>query len=325
MDYNTGHASAQEIAADIAVPPARSYEDQFQNSSNTLTAAEIEFFKSEGYLVKRGVIDDSELFGQVIDHLWNHVPRQILVRDDPETWLDAPHRKWTEQDHEEVGLLHLGNWKMRSRGRIGTESFMVDGIANHPAMLTLVRQFLGENLKPVGRVRGIYAVLPKPLRAKGSLGPHSDYAAGQLGAMVVADHMPPGAGGFTVWPRSHTRLHECWDTCLGSGISDDKRDSYRDVRDAILRDTEPVETHGEPGDVVFWHHRLLHSAGVNRTADSKPLVRVIVPCDYQVGGKTYFDDEVYGPGERYQWWLDCRNFVEDEPPTSTNLWSGWAI
>jgi hypothetical protein len=327
VDYNTGHATTQALDPAVSLREASPYVDSMDGDSLLLSEEEIGFFKRQGYLVKRRVIDDRSLFAEVVDHLWANVPRNIIVRDDPKTWFDSPHEKWTPPDHKEVGLLQRGNWKMRSAARIGKEKFLVAGIANHPAMMSVAQQFLGKPLKPVGRVRGVYAVLPKPPNVKGVLGPHCDYAGGQLGAMVVADDMPPGAGGFTVWPGSHLRLHECWDACFGSSITGAaKAETYRQRRDEILADTVPIETNGQAGDVIFWHHRLLHSAGINRTAgETRPLVRIIVPCDYQRGGKRFFDEPEFGPGEQYQWWIDTRNFREDVTPTASNLWTEWSI
>jgi hypothetical protein len=326
VDYNTGHATSQAIDASVSVKEAVAYTDLVAAMGTGLNRQEVDFFKRNGYLVKRGVIRDDQLFANVVDHLWANVPRDILVRDDPDSWLNSPHKQWTEFDHAKVGLLHNGNWKMRSAARIGKELFLVEGIARHPSMLRVVEQFIGRPLKSLNRVRGVYAILPKPQHVTGVLGPHSDYAAGQLGAMVVAGEMPAGSGGFTVWPGSHIRLHESWDTCFGSSITDSRVRAYRKRRDEILSDTVPVETHGHPGDVIFWHHRLLHSAGINRTADAGcPIVRIIVPCDYQRGDKSFFDDNEYGPSEKYQWWIDTRNYREDVAPTATNLWAEWSI
>ncbi len=70
----------------------------------------------------------------------------------------------------------------------------------------------------------------------------------------------------------------------------------------------------------------MHSAGINRSADrAAPRVRVIVPCDYERADRTHFDDMDFGPGARYQWWIDTRNFVEDVAPTEDNMWRDWAI
>ena len=54
-------------------------------------------------------------------------------------------------------------------------------------------------------------------------------------------------------------------------------------------------------------------------------MRLIVPCDFERAGLTYFDDDEYGPGEKFQWWVDTRNFREDVPATEDNIWHNWAV
>ena len=290
--------------------------------------AEAQFFKQHGYVIKRGLLNNRNQLSKAVEYLWENVPGQILKKDDPDTWTDSPAKHWTTADHERVGLLYGTNWKMRSRGRngIGTERFLVDEIANHPVMLATAESFLGARIKPVERVRGIYAVLPQPLGREGSLGPHGDYMAAQLSAMILVDDVDSSCGGFTVWPGSHRLLHLQWDRVHGSVITGDRVMGYRDTRDQVLSEITPVEFSGHCGDVVFWHPRLIHSAGVNQSiALGKPRVRVIVPCDYQTAGQTYIDDLEYGPGPLYQWWVDTRNFAEDEKSAPNNMWNSWAI
>ena len=328
-EYAVGHASGQPKSAEVVVRDPIVFEDpDFLTAGPTLSDPEVEHFKDEGFIVKRGLIDDDEAFAHIVDYLWSNVPRDVLRRDDPATWLDAPHEKWAEEDIPRVGRLIHGNWKMRSPGPngVGTEPFLVDRIANHPNMIALARAFFDAPIKPARRVRGIYAVLPKPASAPGRLGPHADYMAAELSAMVLVHEILPHSGGFTLWPGSHRHLHPHWDTVHGGVISEDRREGFRQARDAVLRDITPVEFTGQAGDVVIWHPRTLHSAGVNYSADSdRPCVRVIVPCDYQRDGMTYYDDEEYGPGEKYQWWVDTRNYREDVPATVDNIWAGWAI
>ena len=105
-----------------------------------------------------------------------------------------------------------------------------------------------------------------------------------------------------------------------------KAERFLTAREQILRDTMPVEFNGKPGDVIFWHPRALHSAGLSHSADNgSPAVRVIIPCDYQIAGRDYFDDEDYGPGADYQWWIDTRNFASDVAPSENNIWDDWGI
>ena len=85
-DYNVGHAASQPVPEDIVVPEATAYEDPgFVTSGPSLNAREAAFFKARGYIVKRGLIDDPETFRRIVDHIWRHVPRGILRRNDPDS------------------------------------------------------------------------------------------------------------------------------------------------------------------------------------------------------------------------------------------------
>ena len=95
---------------------------EFVNGSPTLSEAEVAFFKENGFLVKRGFLQEKETFDRIVDYVWENVPREIVKRDDVQTWFDAPHGQWTEADAEKAGQFSRGTWKMRSR-KIGTEPF----------------------------------------------------------------------------------------------------------------------------------------------------------------------------------------------------------
>lgn len=55
------------------------------------------------------------------------------------------------------------------------------------------------------------------------------------------------------------------------------------------------------------------------------MVRVLTPIDYQRAGDTYIDDIEFGPGPRFQWWIDTRNVKEDVASTPESIWYGWGI
>lgn len=331
-EYNAGHLTGQAPAEDVRPRHAVPFRDPAGSSAGPrLTASEVAHFKAHGFFVKRRLLQEDDAFRQAADHLWRHAPPDTLQRDDPDTWFAVPPERWTDDDIARVGRFAHGNWKMRSPGPhgIGTEPFLVDRIANHPAIHAVASALLGAPVQPARRVRGIYAVFPKPPQAPGRLGPHADYMAAQLAAMVLLHDVPPRTGGFTLWPGSHRRLHPHWDTVHGGQMSAERGEGFRLARDSALRDITPVECVGGAGDVVFWHPRMLHSAGVNHSAEPDarggPTVRLIVPCDYGRAGLDYFDDEKFGPGEKYQWWVDTRNFHKDVPATPDNLWHGWAV
>lgn len=326
-DYNAGHPASLPVSDDIAFPEPIPFEDPAGFTVGpALSAAEAAHFKAQGFIVKRGLIGEAATFDSVIDHIWDNVPRDLIRREDPESWTDTPETQWTEADSLAVGALAQNNWKMRSKGGIGTEPFLTDGIADHPNMRQVAAALMGGPPAPVGRVRGIYSVFPSKPRTVNRYRPHTDYMAAHLAAMVIADDIGPRCGGFMLWPGSHSRLHPYWDTVHGSTMAPENAEPFRLVREEILRDTTPVEFTGGRGDVIFWHPRSLHAAGINQSADfGQPMVRVIVPCDFQIEGRDRFDDTDYGPGPDYQWWIDTRNYADDVPPTADNLWDDWGI
>ncbi len=296
------------------------------NTRVPLSSAEIEHFKNYGFIVKQGLVHATDEFRRVIDYVWETVPYGVMSQDDPSSWSDEPHKRWPKSAAAKVGVLQNSAWKMRSPHRYGRESLLLGVTANHPRVRAVVRQFLGEQLELAKRVRGVYVILPKLPSVAGRLGPHVDHSAAQLSAMVLIDKISPNMGAFTVWPGSHVRLHRFWTSCQGAHFNQRiKREFDREFK-AILKDTVPVEFTGEAGDVVFWHPRLIHSAGVNYSAETdQPRIRYAIPCDFQKSGYTFYDDDDLGPGDKHQWWVDTRHFREDPVPTSTNMWDDWLV
>lgn len=328
MNNQVNPAISSQVRKDIVLREAEVLVDpDFTNGEASLSAEEIAFFKENGFLIKRGLLDEPEAFKSAVDLVWDSIPRGIMKRDDPQTWYDSPHEHWTEEDVENVGqLAPTGGWRMRSREVIGKEPFLLDKIANHPRMREVVTAFIGEPVKYVKRVRGVYCVFPKPPGTPGKLSPHADGTAAHVQAMAFVEEVRPKGGGFTIWPGSHLLLHPYYTTVFSSIVNPDLVDEFSQARDEALENITPIECPGNAGDVVFWHPRLIHSSGINLSSDfGEPAVRFIVPCDFQRDGLTYFDVLDRGPGPNHQWWVDTRNFREDVPPTEDNVWDAWAI
>jgi ectoine hydroxylase-related dioxygenase (phytanoyl-CoA dioxygenase family) len=115
-------------------------------------------------------------------------------------------------------------------------------------------------------------------------------------------------------------------TTVYGPLDPNRAEQYVRARDDVLRQVTPVEFHGKAGDVVFWHPRLVHGSGVNYSADQdRPVVRYIVPCEYQRDGLTSYFNLSHGPAPNRQWWVDTRNFREDVPATKDNVWNGWTF
>ena len=328
-DYNEGHPATLPIPDELTLPEPITFTDPcYFDRDLSLNGNEVDHFKREGFVVKRGLIDNPELFSKVVDLIWSKVPRGLMQRDDIDTWVAPADDAWTEADALKVGMLARDNWKIRSKGPsgIGTEDLLVDGVAGHPNVQHVVTAFIGNPVRPTRRVRGVYCIFPSAPGTENRYNVHVDYISSHVAAMVLVDEIGPDCGGFMFWPGSHNVLHRYWQTVHGSRMDPTQAEPFRAAKEKILHETTPLEFTGSPGDVIFWHPRALHSAGINRSAElGEPMVRPIIPCDFQRGGLTYIDEPDFGPGEAFQWWVDTRNVIEDVPPTAGNIWADWAI
>ena len=155
----------------------------------------------------------------------------------------------------------------------------------------------GPNWETAQGTRGMYCTLPngKPPgpdhhypHAVAQPGPHYPGAHASEGlyesrwklqTAVYFDDLPPGAGGLHLWPGSHKRLWDTWQSiyrgdtlidinCLSLRNTKHRPDGYvAPPVPEIKADTEPVDTHGPAGSVVLWHSIMLHMAGINTSSD----------------------------------------------------------
>ena len=82
------------------------------------------------------------------------------------------------------------------------------------------------------------------------------------------DDVPPNGGSFMVWPESHRAFYP---TFTSQYLRDQDEAAYEKVRTAFNQRT-PVDTHGQAGDIVFWHHRLGHMASPNTSRQLRQAV-----------------------------------------------------
>ncbi len=73
-----------------------------------------------------------------------------------------------------------------------------------------------------------------------------------LAVVLLSDLPDPNAGNFTVWPGSHTFFENHF-----------KQHGWADLHQGMPHHglpREPIQITGEPGDVCFAHHQLVHAA-----------------------------------------------------------------
>ncbi|MDE0197736.1 MAG: phytanoyl-CoA dioxygenase family protein, partial [Caldilineaceae bacterium] len=159
-----------------------------------LSAEQVDFFRDNGYLVLRGVLDP-ELMAQTRDAWWDAAPKE-LKRDDPNSWVGAfADSRFT--------------WKYRDRS---FEPWMVELLYGNPELQAVAKQLLGPELKVPERIRGIYCVFPDTDKQPRKAHFHVDAHAFHLGVVGYVDDVPPDGGGFTVWPGSHKHFYHLFKT-----------------------------------------------------------------------------------------------------------------
>ena len=208
---------------------------------DSLTPAEVAFFKREGYLILHSVLDAEHL--RQARALWWRYARQDqqqrlrLQETDPSTWLgglDGDNKKmyWECQSvggsEEFLDLLPRAVWgaaeQLCGRGSLVWPSGQLTGTGTKPGhnYAHPGANFLGQG-SPGQACRGVYSLLPLRLtdmeraecRAQQQanpqqLGAHVDGWDGDdwlLSVNTTLDDVPRFGGAFCVWPRSHHRTY----------------------------------------------------------------------------------------------------------------------
>ena len=238
-----------------------------------LSPFEISFFKREGYLIKRRAMDP-KLMKRARERMWVGVPPRFK-RGDPDSWI-GPFRE-DEKTDDGNNLRRGYSWKYREPG---SEDWIIEMLVTNSPMWDWVEQLLGKgevvhprHAKPgqgapdPDRIRGIYGILPEgDIPEQPPVG-HGDGGFFHLGIVGLIDHVAPRGGAFTVWPASHRILYYAYT----SQYRHERAEGY-DKKIEFINSQPYVDCHGEAGDIVFWHHRLAHTAGHNRTREIRKAV-----------------------------------------------------
>jgi hypothetical protein len=226
-----------------------------------LTTDQLRFFKENGYLIVRGVLDET-LMERARTRLWEYAPPN-RSRDQPATWVGPflPEEEDVEKPNHRRGF----RWQYREPGG---EDWMVDLLAKNPDIWAMAEQMLGEGqLVQPQRIRGIYCTMPYGTAPLPPLQCHCDGHPFHLGVVGYIDDVPPNGGGFAVWPGSHAQFYRTFT----SQYRNEPTEEYEITRQRIS-ESEPVDCHGRAGDIVFWHNRLGHMAAPNASGQIRQAV-----------------------------------------------------
>ena len=275
---------------------------QFGGGAKMLDAQQIRFFKTQGYLIVPGAMDSAQC-QRVRDLMWQALPADAhLNRGDPDSFIGP----FVEADEsaDERNLRAGYRWLNRY---LGVNADVVSLIYSE-SICGMAQQLLGGNVRqavvnglPMGSygtawpggptdpalgndgARGVYCTLPYGNKARGPDGCHTDGHPFQLGVVGLLDDCPEDGGAFKVWPGSHIRLFSTFALRYDQpripyyphlpalkGIA--QSEAYLAELQKVIAEIEPVECYGQPGDIVFWHHRLAHAAGQNYSEQIRQAV-----------------------------------------------------
>ncbi|NKB70656.1 MAG: hypothetical protein GKR89_26600 [Candidatus Latescibacteria bacterium] len=232
-------------------------------------------FKEQGFLVKPNLLQP-ELIDRAVDVLWRHIDAD---RNDPSTWVNAgPKGNLPCSDHPDiVATLHD------------------TPIYDH------VEELAGKDrLTPPGKplCKMIYpsgdSLADWRAPGRGHLDGYTvEGVAGTftVGATVNISDIQPKGGGFTVWPGTHLRVADYFQRHSLLNGWEINRGKVPELADL----PEPVECVGPPGTVVFWHHYMLHRAGVNCRGDIR--MAFVSRFNFRNLREIMFDlpDDLWGP------------------------------
>ena len=293
-----------------------------------LSRAEAAFFVAHGFLVKKGLLVAAEVdaaMARIWWHLGDRVPLRgdapcRPARDDPATWVNP---RWARTPPVPKAGPHAGRQRIVHAGAtlklhdLGAAPFLRDLVPNNPPVRRVAAALLG-NLKASERARGVYALFPTTGRAgaaASTLGPHTDQVCQQLNVCAYLDDVPPRNGGFTLYPGSHKlmfRAHR-----LAANWS--PLPTFRTVLREVVDEIRPLELAGGKGDVIFWHGRAVHSAGLH-TGDR---IRWAVFADFTHDRETLDVAEHKALGQ-FEWFKDAKLFRHDHAADGA-MWRGWAL
>ncbi len=220
--------------------------------TDPLSRQDLAFFKTNGYLILRQILDPA-LLARARARLWDAAP-PAMRRDDPSSWVGPISTE--AQDDSRENYRKGFRWQYRG---IGTAPWMVEMLPRNPTLWAVAEQLLGSGrlIEPDG-VRGIYCTLPYGDHPTSPDHCHVDAHPFHFGAVAYIDDVDPGGGGFRVWPGSHRRFYYDFQTAYQR----EPNDRYAPDK-AEIGASDSVDCHGRAGDVVLWHHRIGHMASHN--------------------------------------------------------------
>ena len=236
----------------------------------TLSATQKLEFKRNGFVTIRNAVDQ-DLCQKARQVVWDALP---VNKDDPESWKgrnlgsDIPDIDSTDPFEEFARIAFPHAEALVGKGHLAPPDDPPVEVSHHAG--TLVGADHDGMLSPhisyprededsdwTERASENQNAHVDGYAPDDRFGENINYIPLTIGVAIYFDTVQPGGGGFTVWPGSHIRLAEYFESHTYNEYVKDQD---------VLSELElgvPFEISGESGDMVLWHHNLVHAAGPN--------------------------------------------------------------
>ena len=226
--------------------------------SDELTNEEAFFFAENGYLVKTNAVPQS-FIEQSIDYGWSFFPPHF-ARTRPESWIFPIQEKFCGTIIDNQGKISFP---------VKYEPWMKDIFSKNSCIQSTVAGLMGaERLPTLPVINGIYFTFPVSINKLTTPYIHTDTGPDIVRFIVYLSDVEPGGGGFHVWPGSHLVLRHLYPREAGS--APDMSKYWTRLYNCAFQ-TPAVEIAAPAGTAIFWHHRLAHAAGINRSKDVRQV------------------------------------------------------
>lgn len=226
-----------------------------------LSDEQIRSFRTRGYCVARAQVQ-AEAVERVAATVWELSPASFDPGN-PKTWTGL------FKDCCKTQTVQDRKGRVKFRECLRDQQWVYDLTAGNADIVAAVTDLIGEPVRPE-YVRGLYPVFP--IR-RGTDKGHCDRHKFQVGVVLYLSDVLPHGGGFTVWPGTHHVMAEHH----GSLGGEDRAPSFDQALAGVQAQIHPFEVSGPAGTVVFWHQRLVHTAGIN----TRKTVRHATLCDFK--------------------------------------------
>lgn len=213
-------------------------------------------FKRNGFLPVADAVDE-DLVGDAVELVWNSIDENPA---DPSTLVGRGYHLdvWDDLPEEETGVFDAINDEVFAYA----EELVGGNLLEDPdERVQLPLQFpdeeqvlSGSKLPDHGHVDGY----GPGFRESGEVGGFS------IGVATYYTRVQARGGGFTVWPGSHWIVAQYYT----NHVLETPGHAHSDSIPAPIGDAHEVT--GDPGTIVLWHNKLVHTGGINLT----PHVRI---------------------------------------------------